>query len=175
MNLQNLLIEAIRRSTDHVFSTMVGTSLPPGESSIEKETPESAGVVSFIGLAGPWAGIGTFICSASQACRICSLMLMSEMDAVNEDVLDVIAELTNMIVGNVKNELERELGPLGLSIPTVVYGRNFRTKSAHMTEWVVVRFPFEGDQLVVKLCLAPNERGHHLGAHVQGQPCVLEV
>ncbi len=57
-------------------------------------------------------------------------MLMTEAPSVNEDVLDAVAELTNMIIGNVKTELEAQVGPLGLSIPTVVYGRNFQTKTA---------------------------------------------
>ena len=42
---------------------------------------------------------------------------------MNEEVLDAMAQLTNMIVGSVKVELESKLGPLGLSVPTVVYGR----------------------------------------------------
>ena len=53
-------------------------------------------------------------------------MLMTEASAVNEEVLDAMAELTNMVIGNVKTKLESQLGPLGLSIPTVVYGRNFK-------------------------------------------------
>ncbi len=57
-------------------------------------------------------------------------MLMTEAPSVNEDVLDAVAELTNMIIGSVKTDLESQLGPLGLSIPTVVFGRNFRTRSA---------------------------------------------
>jgi hypothetical protein len=47
-----------------------------------------------------------------------------------------MAELTNMIVGNVKTELECKLGPLGLSIPTVVYGRKVKTKTAGTTDWI---------------------------------------
>jgi chemotaxis protein CheX len=65
------------------------------------------------------------------------------------------------------------LGPLGLSIPTVVFGRNFKTKSAGSAEWIVMRFQWDGDVLVVKLCLAPNERHIHVASH--SQPCTLEV
>jgi chemotaxis protein CheX len=44
---------------------------------------------------------------------------MTEASSVDEDVLDAVAEITNMIIGSVKTDLEGELGPLGLSIPTV--------------------------------------------------------
>jgi len=78
-----------------------------------------------------------------------------------------------MIIGSVKTDLEKQLGPLGLSIPTVVFGRNFRTKSAGSSEWIVMRFNWEGEPLHVKLCLAPNERPH---LHVAGvHTCALDV
>src|SRR4029079_15351697 len=121
-----------------------------------------------------WVGTGSVTCSRTLACRVCSLMLMMESTGVDEDVLDAVAELTNMIVGSVKNELETHLGPLGLILPTVVFGRNFRTKSAGTTEWTVVRFPWEDDVLVVKLCLSPGEK-NHANCHMMGQTCALDV
>ena len=100
-------------------------------------------------------------------------MLMTETSAVNEEVLDAVAELTNMIVGSVKTELEQHLGPLGLSIPTVVFGRNFKTKSAGTNEWTVARFHWDGELLLVKLCLAPKERAAH--AVVSLDPASLAI
>jgi chemotaxis protein CheX len=175
MNLQNLMADLIRQSTANVFSTMLGLELVPGEAAIENGTPDANdGVVSLIGLAGAWAGTGSVSCSPAMACRICSLMLMMECTSVDEEVLDALAELTNMIIGSVKNDLEPHFGPLGLSLPTVVFGRNFRTKSAGTTEWTVVRFPWESEFLVVKLCLSPSEKTHAHG-HMMGQTCALDV
>jgi chemotaxis protein CheX len=175
MNLHDLLVDLIRQSVANVFSTMLGVELPPGEACFERGTPEANdGVVSLIGLAGAWAGTGSVSCSPALACRVCSLMLMMESAAVDEDVLDAVAELTNMIVGSVKNDLEPQLGPLGLSLPTVVFGRNFRTRSSGTTEWTVIRFPWEGETLVVKLCLSPSEKTH-VNCHMMGQTCAVEV
>jgi len=175
MNLQKLIIDFIGQSTANVFSTMLGTELGPGEATIERGTPEvNDGLVSFIGLAGAWAGTGSVICSPKLACRICSLMLMTDTQSVDADVLDAVAELTNMIVGSVKNDLEPHIGILGLSIPTVVFG-NFRTKSAGPTDWIWVGFPWEGEVLVVKLFLAPTERAPHAVAHLMGQTCPVDV
>ncbi|HTS30345.1 MAG TPA: chemotaxis protein CheX [Bryobacteraceae bacterium] len=175
MNTHTLMVDLIRVSTANVFSTMLGVDLPPGEAFIENGTPESNdGVVSFIGVAGAWAGTGSISCSPGVACRICSLMLMAESAGVDEDVLDAVAELTNMIVGSVKNDLETHLGPLGLSIPTVVFGKNFKTKSAGTTDWTVVRFPWDGEALTVKMCLSPSEKSH-LNCHMMGQTCALDV
>jgi chemotaxis protein CheX len=158
MNLHRIIVESINQSAAHVFATMVGAELGSGESSIDTGTPDANdGMVSFIGVAGSWAGTGSLTCSPSLACRICSQMLLTEFTVVDEEVLDAVAELTNMIIGCVKTELEVHLGPLGLSIPTVVFGGNFRTKSAG-ADWIVVRFPCEGEHLTVRVCLAPRER-----------------
>jgi chemotaxis protein CheX len=155
---------------------MLGVELDPGEVSAQPELPDANGsVMSFIGLAGTWAGTGCVSCSPALACRICSLMLMTETVSVDEDVLDAVAELTNMIVGNVKTDLESQLGPLGLSIPTVVFGRNFKTKTAASTEWIVVRFSWEGEAMIVKICLAPSDRTPHAMHHGPGHACLLDV
>jgi chemotaxis protein CheX len=176
MNLQHQIADSIRRSVIHVFSTMLGVELGPGEASIERSTPDANdGVVSFIGVAGAWAGTGSVFCSADLACRVCNQMVVTDNHEVNEEVLDAIAELTNMIVGSVKTDLEGQVGPLGLSIPTVVFGRNFRTKSAGATDWVVVRFPWEGEMLQVKMGLAPHEKAARLFAHPAGHVCSVDV
>jgi chemotaxis protein CheX len=175
MNLEQLIIAGICHATTDVFSTMLGVELGPGEAAVETGEPEANdGVVSLIGLAGPWVGTGSVTCSPEVACRVCSQMLMTEATAVNEEVLDAVAELTNMIIGSVKNDLEPNLGPLCLSIPTVVFGKNFRTRSAGTAEWILLRFPWDGDTLVVKMCLAQAEKPHP-ASHAPGHTCALEV
>jgi chemotaxis protein CheX len=175
MNLDQVIIDSIRSSATNVFSTMLGVELGVGRVSIVSTSPEpNDGVVSFIGVAGTWAGTGSLSCSPRMACRICSQLLMSESTAVNEDVLDAVAELTNMIIGSVKTELESHLGPLGLSIPTVVFGRNFKTRSAGTTEWMSATFDWEGDDLLVKMCLAPTEKAHSIH-HVASHTCSLDI
>lgn len=182
MNLQNFIVNSICQSVNQVFSTMIGAEIQQGEVSIETGSLDAKdGVVSLIGLAGSWAGMGSLTCSPALACRICSQMLMTESSAVDEEVLDAVAELTNMVVGNVKTDLEAHLGPLGLSIPTVVFGRNFRTKSAGHAEWIVIKFFWQDELLLVRLCLAPNERASdsrpaHAATHQTGTTtCALEV
>jgi chemotaxis protein CheX len=173
--LEYLIVGSIARATREVFSTMLDAQVELGAASIECRSPEASdGVVSFIGLAGSWAGSGSLACSPAMACRICSRMLMTENQAVDDEVLDAVAELTNMIIGGVKTDLEPSLGPLGLSIPTVVYGKNFRAKGAGITEWIVAPFEWEGERLLVKVCLAPSAVAH-AGPHAASHACALEV
>jgi len=166
MNLHKLITDSMCTACVNVFSTMLAQELPSPDVSIDLGTPEpTVGVVSFIGIAGQWAGTGSISCSPALACRICSNMLMIEATSVDADVLDAVAELTNMIIGSVKTDLEVHLGPLGLSIPTVVYGHNFKTKSAGHHEWIGVTYRWEGEPLTLKLCLAPQLPPMHTNGH----------
>jgi chemotaxis protein CheX len=174
MNLHTKIAEYLIRSASDVFSTMLSSELSNGEVTVEcAESEPNDGVVSFIGIAGSWAGTGSLTCSPAMACRICEAMLMTEAPAVNEDVLDAVAEITNMIIGGVKTDLETELGPLGLSIPTVVFGRNFKTRSAGTTDWIHVRFLWGEEPLLIKMCLAPSEKPHVV--HHGNSTCALEI
>jgi chemotaxis protein CheX len=161
--MEELVISAIRTATCEVFSTMLGAEVSPGEAFPEKRaTAPVDGVVSLIGLAGPWIGTGSISCSPSLACKLSEMLLMAEFESVNDEVLDAVAELTNMIIGNVKTIVEEKLGPMALSIPTVVFGRNFTARSAGSEEWTVVPFQLPDGRLDVKLCLAPAQSiAHH--------------
>jgi chemotaxis protein CheX len=155
--VQSELVEAIRTATHEVFSTMLNLELTPGDVFVEKEQGGAAsGVVSLIGLVGSWVGSGSLSCSAQFACQIASHLLATEYESMNEDVLDSVAEVTNMIIGNVKTALEDRLGAMGLSIPTVIYGRNFQTRSVGSPEWTVVPFLLENERLCVQICISPN-------------------
>jgi chemotaxis protein CheX len=147
----------VTTATSEVFSMMLGVEAAAGEAFVQTTaTAPASGIVSLVGLAGDWVGTGSISCSAPLACRISSLMLMAEYPGVNDEVLDAVAELTNMIIGNVKTALEERLGPMGLSVPTVIFGRNFQTRNAGNHEWVVVPFKCEDESLYVQLSLMPS-------------------
>ena len=158
----------IRRATEEVFTTMLGMTVRADESYLEQAAPaQFDGVVSFIGMAGAWAGTGSLCCSSRFACSLSSSFLMTEFAMVDEQVLDAIGELTNMIIGNVKNEVEEHLGPMGLSIPTVIYGRNFSARSLGHEAWTVVPFWSGEERLDVKICLAPKEQAYEHGTRTR--------
>jgi chemotaxis protein CheX len=149
------LVSLVRGATENVFETMLGQSIVSESAYMDSVASTSSnGVVSFIGLAGAWQGTGSIACSASCACRLASQLLMGNYTAVDDEVLDAVAEVTNMILGNVKTALEERLGPMGLSIPTVIYGRNFSSRTVGKQEWTVVPFDCDGERLEVQLCLA---------------------
>jgi chemotaxis protein CheX len=148
-------VSAVREAAHSVFEMMLGVNLIDREPTREESAPAHAeGVVSLIGLAGEWAGTGAFRCSAEMARKLSGLLLMQEFASVDQDVLDAIGEITNMVLGNVKTAFEEVLGPMGLSIPTVIYGRNFTTRSVGRPEWTIVPFELDGEIIEIQISLA---------------------
>ncbi len=161
------LVKIVRDSTNEVFSTMLGIELEQCDAYMDTASPPAGdGIHSFVGLAGSWVGTGSVSCTSSFACKISSLFLMAEYTSVNEDVLDAIAEITNMIIGNVKTLLEEDLGPMGLSIPTVIFGRNFAARTVGTFEWSVVPFALDGEKIHIQICLAPQKDSVRPRPHV---------
>jgi chemotaxis protein CheX len=172
------LVPLIRQASRDVFGTMLGVELKDSDAYIGESAPcPSDGVLALVGLAGAWAGSGTFSCSADMACKLSGQLLMSEYSAVDEDVLDAIGEIANMVIGNVKTGLEENLGPMGLSIPTVIYGRNFTTRSVGKSNWTVVPFSCMGEQIEVNVCLVRNKDGgsSRAGAERESLAAVLSL
>jgi len=162
---ENEIVKHICSATEGVFSTMLGTELTAGAPQMEGAVPgPTEGVVSLIGLAGPWVGTGSVSCSGEVACKISGQFLMAEFTSVDEEVLDAVAELTNMIIGSFKTAIEESLGPIGLSIPTVVYGRNFTTRTLNSKNWILIPFECPHGNFDIHICLAQN------GVHSQRHP-----
>jgi chemotaxis protein CheX len=147
----------LRKAAVEVFTTMLGVTPEAAEPYTSTAASLSSnGVVSLVGLAGAWAGTGGISCTAECACMLAGQLMMCEYDAVTADVLDAMAELTNMIIGNVKTCLEETVGPLGLSIPTVIYGRNFCSRTVGQQEWTVLPFFVNNERVEVQICLTPS-------------------
>jgi chemotaxis protein CheX len=151
------IARAIAGATRDVFQTMLGIDAIPGEAKEEAlDAPRHDGIAALVGVAGQWSGTGWLCCSAAAACRLAGAMLGAEYSGVNEEVLDAIAEVANMIIGNVKTSFEPELGALALSIPMVVFGRNYQTHSSGMPLGTVVPFTCGPDTIEVRFCLVQS-------------------
>jgi chemotaxis protein CheX len=173
---REFIVAAITSATNELFSTMLDLPIESGDSMAKDEVEASSGLVALIGLAGAWAGTGSIACTGALACTLATQLLGMPVEAVNEDVLDAVGEITNMILGNVKTMLEEKVGPMGLSTPTVIFGRNFQTRSARVHAWTLVPFNVNGEKLLVQLCVAPNEdRSETTLRHGFPMPHVLTV
>jgi hypothetical protein len=70
--------------------------------------------------------------------------------------LDVVAEVTNMMIGNVKTILEQVAGPLAIGVPTVIQGRNFEFRNGSGLKGTSVAFKAGEERFEVRVALAPS-------------------
>jgi chemotaxis protein CheX len=80
---------------------------------------------------------------------------MADFQVIDSEVLDAMSEISNIIFGNVKTMLEEQVGLLGLSIPTVIFGRNFCTRSVG-EQWIAVPLRVDEQDLDLRMCLSQN-------------------
>ncbi len=156
---QDLLVRSVIEATSEVFSMMLDIEVRH-EGTATDASPSATGLISLVGITGEWGGSGVFCCSPVLASIICSRMLGAELDSarpiIDEEVLDVVAEVTNMMIGNIKNGLEPVTGPLAISVPTVIHGRNFQFRNACGLKGTALSFSAEGEHFEVRIALAPT-------------------
>ena len=108
-------------SLSNTFSMMAEVDVQRGQMSLKSEPSLIHEVSGIIGLSGRAAGAVILSISENLAYKAASRMLMTDVNEMNDDVLDAIGELTNMVAGSAKAELE-EL-QLNVSLPNVITGK----------------------------------------------------
>jgi len=104
--------DVVSELTRIIWSTMVGL-----EAVDRGESAEAAAFVTSVDISGSWEGTVSISFTRSLAERVTAAMLMSGSAAATPaEVHDVMAELANMVGGNVKGLFP---GPCQLSLPRV--------------------------------------------------------
>ncbi|MGR3178127.1 MAG: chemotaxis protein CheX [Candidatus Anammoxibacter sp.] len=125
-----LLSEAVVKATTSVFESMIGIDVEFLCSEESKAATMNSEVVSLISFTGKYIGTLSTFFNAETALQSASGMLGMECTSVaDEDVQDVIGEITNMVAGNIKTSMEKVYGELHLSIPIVICGKSLSVSS----------------------------------------------
>jgi chemotaxis protein CheX len=124
-----------------VFRTMAGCELTRGKPYLAEGTAPTHEISGVIGLSGK--AIGTVVLSLGEtvALKVTAAMLGEEPPEMNGDVVDTIGELTNMIAGSAKAQLEHL--EMSVSLPSVIMGRNHRV--AFPGDIHPIAIPFESE------------------------------
>lgn len=108
-------------STQSVFHTMLGCTLTRGPLSLKQDHAPMYEVSGLIGLCGKCQGMVVVSLGRETALEIAATMLGDRPTELGADVLDAVGELTNMIAGAAKTQLEQY--SLNISLPTVICGK----------------------------------------------------
>lgn len=101
MNVE--FINPFLSSLINVLATMAQTELTPGKPKVKKDEVAQGDVSGLIGMVGPQTkGSFSITFEESLALTIMERMLGERPDSINEDVTDMVGEITNMVTGGAK-------------------------------------------------------------------------
>ncbi len=131
------------------LETMVGCAVTRGAPQLKKNPQTLYPISGIIGLSGVVAGTVVLTMSHELALKSASAMLMEECTELNPDVFDAVGELTNIIAGNAKAQLEEY--KLGLSLPNVINGTNTELRFPENCQPITIPFTTDFGPMAVEI------------------------
>jgi chemotaxis protein CheX len=113
-------INPFLKSTIETFKTMVGLQVTPGKLYLRKE-PNNSDISGVIGLSGDIRGAVIMAYPLVTALKISSKFLGEEIKELNASVADCVGEISNIITGFAKKDLQSL--HLSISLPSIVRGQ----------------------------------------------------
>jgi chemotaxis protein CheX len=146
------LINPFINATLNVLETMAFIKVAPGKPYVKKDNVAVGDVTGVLGLTG--VANGTISVSFEEQCilTIVSNMFGETMERLDDDISDAVGELTNMISGQARRELEQMGKVFKAAIPSVVTGKNHSIR--HYSEGPKIAIPFntDGGDFTIEVC-----------------------
>ncbi|MCL6503463.1 MAG: chemotaxis protein CheX [Pirellulales bacterium] len=142
------------RSVVNAFSTMIGCEVKRGQLSLGRPGNRLHEVSGVIGLSGTAAGTVVLSLSREVALKVAAALLLVEPEEMNSEVIDAVGELTNIVAGAAKGELDQF--QLSISLPTVVMGRDHQMRFPSNVTPICVPFETPWGPLSLEVGLAPR-------------------
>lgn len=129
-------------SLQNVLSMMAQIELVPGKPERKNDDRAHGAVSGLIGMVGAQTK-GSFSVSFDEplAIEIMHKMLGERPQGINEDVIDMVGEITNMVTGGAKRILGEKGFDFNMASPVVVYGAEHQIK--HTTDGPRIIMPFQ--------------------------------
>jgi chemotaxis protein CheX len=136
-------INPFMAATVHVLDTLAHVKTQPGKPYLKKDKIARGDVTGCIGLTGKVRG--TVSVSFTEKCILgfVSSMFAEQFNELNEEIRDAVGEISNVISGQARRQLEEDGLSLSAAIPTVVMGKNHSL--SHFTTYPVIALPFTTD------------------------------
>ncbi len=143
-------------ATVSVFDTMLGCTLTRETPYIKSGSQPSHEVSGIIGLSGKAQGMVVLSLSREAALGVTEAMLQERPDTINSDVTDAVGELTNIIAGSAKGQLEHL--EMSVSLPTVITGKSHAIEFPSRVTPICIPFQSEWGAVAIEVCLVEENR-----------------
>ena len=151
-------INPFLNGTLNVLRTMAFVEPKPGKPYLKKNNLASGDVSGIIGLTGSATGSMALSFSEGAILKVASNMLGEEIREINNDITDAVGEITNMVSGAARKELESIGLTVTAAIPTVVAGKDHLIKHVLGGPSIIIPFEIEEGPFVVDICINGMEQ-----------------
>ncbi|MEA3417384.1 MAG: chemotaxis protein CheX [Thermodesulfobacteriota bacterium] len=151
-------INAFLKGTLNVLKTMAFVEPKSGKPYLKKGSLASGDVSGIIGLTGSATGSMALSFSEGSILKIVSNMLGEETKEINDDITDAVGEITNMVSGAARKELELTGLTVTAAIPTVVAGKGHLIKHVLGGPSIIIPFEIEEGLFAVDVCIGGMEQ-----------------
>jgi chemotaxis protein CheX len=148
------IINPFINATMNVLNTMAFVKAKPGKPYLKKDDTARGDVTGVIGVTGQAHGTISVTFEENSILKIVSNMFGEKIETLDHEVADAVGELTNMISGQARMELEQNGKIFEAAIPSVITGRGH--KIIHITDGPKIAIPFTIDSgsFTIEVCLA---------------------
>ena len=148
------IINPFINATINVLETMAFVKAKSGKPYLKPDDTARGDVTGVIGLTG--LAHGTIAVTFEENCilKIVSNMFGEPIEALDSEVADAVGELTNMISGQARMELEQNGKLFEAAIPSVITGKGH--KIMHITDGPKIAIPFSTDDgaFTIEVCMS---------------------
>jgi len=147
------IINPFLSSVVNVLSTMAMLEVSPGKPSVKKDNVSHGDVSGVIGMTTETVNGSMAITFPKEVVfAIVKKMLGDTVTEVDDTVTDLVGELTNMIVGGAKAQLEEKGYDIGMATPVVVTGANHEIVHKASGQKILMPFNSEPGKFYVEVC-----------------------
>ncbi len=136
-------VNAVVSAVKYVFKAMLNVDIEDGTpfiKEIRKATGDITGVMALAGAEGEQRGMLAFSTSTEGALAIYKKLMDQGFQKITAEIIDGMGELTNIISGRARYELEKEDIHLYAHVPIVFSGKN--AEVSFITKMSVTSVPF---------------------------------
>ena len=137
----------------NVTEVMGHTELKPEKPRVKKGDLSFGDVSGLIGMVGEKTkGSLSISFEGKLALRIMQRMLGEKLESINEEVTDMVGEITNMVTGGAKKELAKKGYEFDMATPIVVSGMSHTIDHKHDGKVIVIPLTSDSDRVYIEVC-----------------------
>ena len=143
----------------NVLEVMANVICKADKPFLKKDSLSRGDVTGIIGLSGVARGSVSITFDEQSILEIVSNLLGEKIETINEEIVDAVGEITNMISGQARKELDENGKSFKAAIPTIIKGKNHTIR--HITNVPVIAIPFTTSKgrFLIEICIEETRKG----------------